>query len=371
METSLSMSDQNSQQPTVLVKKADGSTVRMTLAEFREFKKQEGDSSQLPATTTPVSDVFVNEAAAEAKSKPQILPKKSLLDRGEEEVEEDEKELPISASLSSLEDPAETRAAEIVKKIPFSYPPEVKGRLISLLVSKIKEVRTVEQFRSYAVEVPEDGGLGLSEEQVDTLLSLLYPGKKINVAAEVRSRAGSGKPVNLPPPMQMPIAPAVAPKKTPPAAPALPQTRDFKYDGSKVVMRDVVPPPPQRVATQPVQRVVTPIVSLAAPSESRTVGPVGEIRSSSLVDFQRLGVNANERAKMMIQKFETLKHDSYVLFLQGKEAWTQSPLYQMYLDILRQSLQERKNIKEILQQNSQGLTLEDITAIVEINSSLG
>lgn len=364
------MSDQNSQQPTVLVKKADGSTVRMTMAEFREFKKQEGNPSQLPATTTPVAGAFVNEAAAQAQIKPQPQPKKSLLAR-EEESEEEEKMPPLPASLSSLEDPAETQAAEIMKKIPFSYPPEIKGRLISLLVSKIKEVRTVEQFRSYAVEAPEEGGLGLSEEQIDTLLSLINPGKKMNMAAEVRSRAGSGKPMNLPPPVQMPVPPVMAPKKTPPAAPALPQTRDFKYDGSKVVMRDVVPPPQPAVLTPPIQRVTPPMSSQVAASDSRTVGPVGEIRSSTLVDFQRLGANGSDRAKVMMQKFETLKHDSYVLFLQGKEAWSQSPLYQMYLDILRQSLQERKSVKEILQQNSQGLTLEDIAAIVEINSSLG
>ena len=97
-----------------------------------------------------------------------------------------------------------------------------------------------------------------------------------------------------------------------------------------------------------------------------------EIRLFTLVDFRRLSADAGKAGGMLIAKFETIKKESHLLFLQAKEAWKESPLYREYLDVLKRAMSAGKTVDEILAaQGKGGLGKGEFSAVVELNKQLG
>ena len=59
----------NTTQPTILVKKADGTSVRMTMDELQAYKKSQTASPAKPATTSVVQPVQSAEQNTQSKSR--------------------------------------------------------------------------------------------------------------------------------------------------------------------------------------------------------------------------------------------------------------------------------------------------------------
>ena len=89
----------------------------------------------------------------------------------------------------------------------------------------------------------------------------------------------------------------------------------------------------------------------------------------TLTDFRRLAPTADAAASRLWQKFETLKEESYLLYLDAREAWCKSPLYETYVEILIGALREGKTMEEFA---ALGKTLrkEEILEIGEVSSQL-
>ena len=105
--------------------------------------------------------------------------------------------------------------------------------------------------------------------------------------------------------------------------------------------------------------------------DRRTMGPVEEIEYFSLVDFRRLSPKTENAREILRSKFMTIQEESYILFLDAREAWLKSPLYKIYQNAVITALEARKPIAEIVTGQAQSITLNEFDTLVEVNHFLG
>ena len=74
------------------------------------------------------------------------------------------------------------------------------------------------------------------------------------------------------------------------------------------------------------------------PVKKSSVGPVDELRNFTLVDFRRLSDKPEDAVEKIKDKFDVLREESFLLYLNGKEAWQSSPLCLQYQENLSKSL---------------------------------
>lgn len=398
------------------VKKSDGTTVFLTMDEFKEYKK----NSTLPkkieagkvetlsvpapvappipepilpmlaseetelATTTPVTNIFVDEAAAAAPfisdmpapepvmpiPAPNVPAPKvrteaewksddhaSLL---ESDVAEETKSLPAPAANSATDN-----ASAILAKVKEQFSPpiakDLEGRFDSLVLSRIRDVRSVIDFEQYAKKTIAEGGLELEEDQVSLLLAIISAAQKI--AAPATKPASTSKIESTPAPVNPTPAPAnegirITPVMSPilakPKTPFPLPKEEYSFSpppkaqNNKVSMQDVTPAP-----------------------RKQTMGPVDEIQYFSLIDFRRLSPKTENAKEILKGKFQSLQEESYVLFLDARDAWHESPLFRLYQETVLNILENKNTLADGLAQKNDGLSDPEFNAILEINHYLG
>ena len=413
--------------PTILVKKADGSMVKMTMEEFRLYqnsRKQITDNipkietvaktelkrdeklgnleteklvvNDLPmvlntealATTAPVKEVFVNEAryvrnanSAKMRNTPTVIPAKAGIQSMSATIsgplvkpgvtnEVNSPEQPVKTKkwseddyLSLLENTAPEKEAPvitapqnkneqlvetIISNLPFKIGTGLFGRLRSLILSRLKEIRDDEQVLNYATRSPETGGLGLSELVAGDLVNLIkkyLPSKSKLVNKVVKEEAETEIPIT---------ATKMAPAKV--------------YFPEREVKK------PEVIGKQVVHDVIAPVITLATATvneEKRSVGPVEEFKFMTLVDFRRLAGKPAQAVEILKEKLVGLKTESYLLYSQALAGWFLSPLYNQYCEVFRRSLNEKKKISDLLLiKNKEELTLEEFEALLDFSRGL-
>lgn len=280
-----------------------------------------------------------------------------------EELSEEEKTIMYSP-VSNLN---ETLTQEIITPIAFLVEKEVEPKLHALVLSRVKEIRTEEQVKELAMASIDKGGLGLDEMKVNILLHAIDEAmQKKPAAALMPSAQARLKPVV--PPVATINKAELKPVTLSPASPP----QNTKPDAHKIlssliaedrIQAEIMKPTFTRIDTGKVQ--MQDVVA-----RQTSMGPVDEMMNFSLVDFRRLGANPEASAGALIQKFSLLKTDSYLLFLNGRNAWFKSPLYSGYLEILQQSLATRRPIAAVLSTEKDALKIEEIQAIVRVSQSL-
>jgi len=442
-------------QAKIPVKKADGTTVFLTMEEFREYKKKSAASApatpppapvtppnisfddtpsepQKPvpstppspkrtpkkleqgkvekieppvpmvqntdtelATTTPVKDIFVDQAKVQAplppESKPEPQPEPIVEPTPEPEPTVEEVPLPPppvavpvksewkSADNSSLleeditqeqkilppppvaQDNASALLATVKSQFPFPLSKEIEGRFDSLVLSRIRDVRTPLDFEQYAKMSIKDGGLGMEEDQVRLLSAVITAAQKISgsIAPSATPAAKSQPPVSpirTAPPIT-PVNITAAPPK--PRIPLPPEPAEYSFTPPKSQV-------PSGATGKPMVQDVT-----MPPNQRRTMGPVDEIQNFSLVDFRRLSPKTESAKEILKGKFQNLQEESYVLFLDARDAWHESPLFKVYQDTVLEALNTKHPLPDVLGQNPNGLTPDELNSIIEINHYLG
>lgn len=415
-------------QTKISVKKSDGTVVRMTLAEFKEYKKQltnntptvsqsvtdsetttpvlppvtvveEQKMSDTPiepslispvsppasqptqelvaithqelATTTPVADLFVNEARAKMWNSDDHT---SLLDEelADNDVKIKDAEIPQLPSRNSA------LLTAVMAALPFPVPEQVTGRLQSLIESRVKDVRTDDDVLAYGTRPAVDGGLGLSPEDAATLLETIVdtlnlppsqtsitPSEEVVPDDLVSDAVESSDPIE-----------EVAVSEEPQSKEK--KSTGFSYDQS----RDEIPWQPRfspDAARQPTSAIPMtsegrPLVhDVQAPSQSnvRTMGPVDEFRAFTLTDLHRLGNTKEKMTTSMVDKFIVLRDDSFVLYLDAIDAFRQSPLYRQYQEHILTSINESISLQTSLDYDEEGMTLNDVECIVNTMKAVG
>jgi hypothetical protein len=106
----------------------------------------------------------------------------------------------------------------------------------------------------------------------------------------------------------------------------------------------------------------------------KVMGPLEELRYLDIVNFRRLGDSPEEITKKIIAKIKLLERDGYDYLVQGVQAWRQSPVNKTYLRLMQEAVNKGVTLSEALEARQsakkEGLTKEEIEAIVEMNSKL-
>jgi hypothetical protein len=371
------------QSPTILVKKADGTSVRLTLEEFKKYQTERGKRKEergMRKEERVISENVKNqEVRTKLEEKTQDKRYETRLltsersDGGQvrdkrEEVKkhwktEDTKPLlaekieekPKVAVAAVLPDKRENVYTAILKSLRFPLPDELFSRLQSLVVSRLKDIRTDEQITEYAGRPVDKGGLGLNPAQAQELVQAI--GKELGVKRVVRNEE-TGKLGNL-----------EIEKKAEKIEDRGYETRlltSERSDGGQVsdkkrnfgvgkpVLHDIVAPASTSIA-----------------EEKHTIGPLEELQNMTLIDFRRLAPQAETAGKILQGKFVVLKQDSYLLYLHAVKAWYNSPLYRAYVALAGQALTQNKKVKELISlQGQSGLQEAEFMALVEVCSSL-
>ena len=313
-----------SNQPTILVKKADGASVRMTMDELQAYKKSQAVSAPAPvsAPVTPVAPV---------------VPVK-----------------PIST-------PAPTPTPASVQEVKLELPKTLHQKSVEMMDQKKPETPKPAPVKFVRPIPPAEEKMFEEKWEESDNISLLDDSLGKETLPAIKT-AGQYMPTNTTPVKNVFVdeakyklkfdTPQIKPKQLISKKPAesVYMSPALQIPQTKTIIQDVKPPQIIKQST----------------------GPVDELENFSLADFRRLEINAKAAGLKLIDKFETLKYDSYLLFMDGVKAWYNSPLYKQYQDALYQSLLLNKSVSEILTGGNiqKDLKLEEFKAILSVNEAI-
>ncbi|HSR89609.1 MAG TPA: hypothetical protein VLK22_04455 [Candidatus Udaeobacter sp.] len=330
-------------EPMVTIKKPDGTFAKVSLSEFKK--------------------------AQSAQTKPKEAAKPKMPARSGSLLEE---KLKLTNSTPLFSPKREKQVEEVISKLGFSVALEILGRLKSLVLAKLKDIKSEEEIRELMSRSIKNGGLGLTAQQVE---------KIINLCAEVDSQEDEkisqtpvlkGKPANLALMVEPPELPALI-DALPAAAnkmkmPEQKQTRPFAADSdpiSNLINKSIASEPVFKIDTRPAVKQSMQDIT----ATSVEMGPVEEIRSVTLADFRRFSSKPEEAAKRLQQKMFNLQDESFVWYLEALAGYHASPLYTEYVQAVCQSLAERKSLANVLTIKN-GIKLNEVIALIEMEKSL-
>lgn len=353
--------------PMITVKKPDGTTEKITLAEFKARQQK----PPRPAANAPAVKPTVKPAMAQP-SKSALSPAPSKPDAGsllEEEAPTKSTDMPLLSSDKNNE------ADAIIKKLNISLPPHVVGRLRRQIGLRLKDVRSEDETKEWLMTPEAELGVGLNEAQAQSVLK----------ACREYSEKSAKAPIGLVEPLKKSIPPAKAimkeeemlPQKysepNPPATsspftafkrpPSMSKETKSFDDLMKTKAAATAPEPEKPVQSRPIIRDI-------APSKQVSLGPIDEVRMMTLTDFRRLSSVPAEAAARLKQKFINLRDESYVLFLDALDAWKVSPLRLDYIGRVNEAINSGKPLDQVLADKNQ-IQLNEIRALIEMEKELG
>ncbi len=357
------MADSNAQ-PTILVKKSDGTTERITLAELRA--RQSGVAATVVAVVEPIivktiepEKIKIQEPKIDKPHGLVIGPveknsKSSFL--VQDKIVQSPLKIEDVKSLLHEEAPSSPHAdmniatarvdqvSKIIASLTFKVPPQFENRLRSGVQLRLKDIRSETDTLDLCLRSIKDGGLGLTQTQADELLEKTQPTTSFATKKDQVSHA----PI-LPP---MPVIEIM--KKS---------DRDSAVE--KIIGQTPISANPIRSnQSQPLRPLVNDVKSRPA-----AMSPLDEIQYFSLIDLRRLSSQPSEAVSRLKQKFVNLKDESYLLFMDSWNAWRNSPLYQSYLEIVDEALSQKLSLNTVLN-SKEKISLVEIEALMKMEKEL-
>jgi ribosomal protein S15P/S13E len=300
---------------------------------------------------------------------------------------------------------------------------ETDRRFKNIIALRLKNVRNHLQTRDILSRSVNEGGMGFTSEESERIMQAISQEinrpdfiKKSKPAGEFRDLQAEAEKIlsAVPLPEKTPIfSPLGRPNKEaeikpkeetvsavaeikPAAAPLSDQKGEINATSARVAelpvvkkeeIRPIAEPAMAKKEVKPIvesaepRRVVLPSPPAAKPKkerkmryESKLVGPVEEIRTMALVDFRRLGDKPELAIEKILAKIALLEKESFTKKSEGIKAWKESQIHHLYLDLADQSMEERRPINEViaenLKTNQNGLTQEEVEAIMTLNQRL-
>lgn len=383
-------------EPMIQIKKPDGTFAKVTLSEFKKIqaeKKQAlapaAQKSAQPSSGSapkPSASPVVNPTAGQVMSKSTIhiktdskqpkremaQPKKLTRDDARSPLEE---KMPTKHQAPLTSPKREKQVEEVVRSIGFGVAPDLQGRLKSLILARLKDIKTEDEIKETLSRPIKNGGLGLAEPQVEKVVKSCRNvmdidhagGKEVHSAVPVLK----GKPGNMalmvePPelPMVIPVRNTTATKNS---TPSLTVKKPAGNDViSKLITESMASEPVFKISDKPALKQTMQDVS--APAETE-MGPVEEFKSVTIEEFRRLSSKPAEAAQRLRQKMSNLQDESFVWYLDGINAYHHSPLYTEYMSAVCESLASRKTLAHVLSiKNS--IKLTEVLALIEMEEDL-
>lgn len=167
------------------------------------------------------------------------------------------------------------------------------------------------------------------------------------------------KPEELPPVTETPSAPLQEEKKEPEIS-----SIQLKRPPVEPVIDLFAKVPSEKTPEAPVEEIkITP----------KIYGPIDELRSITLEDWRRWG-RAYEAADRILEKINLLAEESLLKKAEGIQAWKESEVHKLYLEIGNEAIESAKPVEEVIkarkEANKPTLTLEEFNMIAELNQRL-
>ncbi len=235
-------------------------------------------------------------------------------------------------------------AKKIIDELQISAAQYDNVKLTSVIISRLRGVRKDIEVKYMLTASAVAGGIGFDEQKAETILSTIK--KYLREVEKKRLAIIRGEYEPKQPKQSVPAV-----QKSSVAAPAQEVSRRTLsgLDEQKPVLQDVT----------------------FGPS---LVGPVDELRSMDLVNLRRLGSNKEEIMGELMERIGLLAEESIQKKVDGVNAWQQSPVYQMYLNIGYESIKQNKPIEEVINEKTEKgekiMTYEEFQAIMESNEKM-
>ncbi|MFA6547641.1 MAG: hypothetical protein WCT11_01700 [Candidatus Magasanikbacteria bacterium] len=346
-------------QPTILVKKADGTTERITLA---ELKARQTKPVAVVATIVP-EKIKIEEPKIElSKIEQPKIEKPHGLVIGP--IEKNLPELNVLAQNKIVQAPLKSedlkpllhevapdsphtdsniatarvdQVSKIILGLSFKVPPQFENRLRSGVQLRLKDIRSEADTRDLCLRSIKDGGLGLTQSQADELVSKTHPTASPLVKKDQISHA--------------------------PILPPMPVIEIMKKSDKEAAVEKFLNP----IRSNPPQSLKPLMHDVKAKPAS--MSPLDEIQYFSLIDLRRLSSQPSEAVSRLKQKFVNLKDESFLLFMDSWNAWRNSPLYQSYTEVVDSALSQKLSLNTVLD-SKEKISLPEIEALVKMEKEL-
>ncbi len=297
-------------------------------------------------------------------------------------------------------------AESIIKKSGLYIVPDLEGRLKTILVSGLKEVRKITEVRERLLATVAIGGMGFKKEEAEIFVKLVEETKKNGVAQsklatenkkiveeivlapapDIKKIEASPAPPS--PPANLPMATVLASqlKTTTKSnfAPTSSDIRSVQTGAVKIIPQEKKPPKVELMPTPiPAKTPVTEAIPQTPSGRSkvedvvfrtRLIGPVEELSGMMLLDFHRLSPKPKVAVDKIHSKIELLANQGYTKRIQGIQAWQKSPVNQLYVLLLNDGIKKGVPVKQIIEERKNAgkeiLTPEEFQEIMEFNRSL-
>jgi hypothetical protein len=417
--------DLNMSEPLISIKKPDGTFVKVTMAEFLAIKKQKITPSvqSVPAAASQTSGVAptepkkqnptmvsaVNKAVLQnpgAKSQKPVELKSVSERQGTNQkshliqppIEKPrpaqykpftsadarsplEEKIAIKSEVPLTSVRREGQVEEVIRRLGFGLPPDLLGRLKSLVLARLKDIKSDSEVHIVLIRPIANGGLGLAQSQAEKIINTIsevhtkYNSYNKHEVKEAQALKGkTGVELMVEPPELPAIAVDVRPKSynemgsahhvsisLPPKSDLIPHN-DLV---SKLVKESMANEPIFKISSKSAPKQF--VSDISAPDME--MGPVEEIRSVTLNDLRKLSSNPEEAAKRVQQKIFNLQEESFIWYLDALSAYHNSPLYLEYIKSICQSLAERKSLANVLMMKN-SIKLSEAVAIIEMEKTL-
>ncbi len=249
-----------------------------------------------------------------------------------------------------------------------------RSKVKNIILARLKHVREQAETRDALTRPMSEGGAGLSDSEAEVLISLVIEKMEQIEAGEYA------------PPVKSELDNLIK------------QSDDtYQFDQSEIgaheafadTLAQVKPEftqiprfqepeiKPEEVTTphskRPISTDIRPRVSDVRPME-RVRGPIEELKYMNLAELHRIGTSALDNISHIKDKINALEEESFNKKVEGIKAWRQSPLYNMYLDIGRQSMEQGKSISQVIMERQQlgdeTLSLQEFENISDLNQEL-
>jgi len=321
----------------ITVKKADGTTERISLAELK--KRQSNNFPSMPVATPATTPV---PTPPPAFVPPPVVSKENFKPLLHEEVPDSE-----HAKTTVVTNRVD-QVSKIISSLSFKVTSQLDNRLRSVIQLRLKDIRSEADTLDACSRSIKDGGLGLTETQS-------------------RELTDKSRPTAYAPKIENMVA-----------------KREIKENiVDKIISSSVSESAPienlisKKFEAKPVQN-ISPVRVASANSKAMmhdvharplSMGPLDEIQYFTLVDFRRLSSKPGDAAERLKQKFLNLKEESYLLFIKSWDAWRSSPLYQAYVGVVDEAMEQRRPLSGVLGEREK-ISLAEVEALINLEKDL-
>lgn len=396
----------------IVVKDKDGSYKVLIGGQLKKFDGEKITDTEIPKQRIETKQPVLEEKLFDEEG---LVPKEPVEDRlappapapwhkdsgaafyFNTEDEEEVQKIATAKSISAAVDLGIYVEAVILESGLQLNDEAVKNKLKNVVLARLKHVREKPDTKSVLVRRVAEGGLGFSEGDADKLILLMEEklkiieaenkskqpeteldklikqsediydfskkdeeeaedlDKKVDYHEELADQLEEEKPelTKAPEISQLIEQPTIKPK----------EDLDIKKDtiGSSGVIRKTVSDSP-RPKMEDVRQV------------SHLRSPIDELRYLGISELRRAGTNSLDNIKMIKEKVDALGEESFIKKVEGIKAWRQSPLYKLYVDIGRESMETGKSISRVIDiktsAGTETLSLLEFEKITDLNKEM-